>query len=166
MERDKALQILSEHKAELAQKHGVKSIAIFGSTARNEAKPDSDVDILVDVNGAYSVHHAIEIGKALYWNQAGQGSTTPTLWRAVRMGKWKLVSPDYWTDYNPWRPGIEAKLENQGQPDPKTIWELYDMEADRTEVNDLADQYPDLVKEMADMYTAWERHCVPRMEKE
>ena len=48
MERDKALQILSEHKAELARKHGVKSIAIFGSTARNEARPDSDVDILVE----------------------------------------------------------------------------------------------------------------------
>ena len=48
MERDKALQILSEHKAELAQKHGVKSIAIFGSTARDEARPDSDVDILVE----------------------------------------------------------------------------------------------------------------------
>ena len=48
MERDKALKILSEHKAELEHKHGVKSIAIFGSTARNEARPDSDVDILVE----------------------------------------------------------------------------------------------------------------------
>ena len=48
MERDTALKILSEHKAELEQKHGVKSIAIFGSTARNEARPDSDVDILVE----------------------------------------------------------------------------------------------------------------------
>jgi predicted nucleotidyltransferase len=48
MERDKALKILSEHKAELQQKHGVKSIAIFGSTARNEARDDSDVDILVE----------------------------------------------------------------------------------------------------------------------
>ena len=48
MDRDKALQILSEHKDELKEKHGVKSIAIFGSTARNEATPDSDVDILVE----------------------------------------------------------------------------------------------------------------------
>lgn len=48
MERDKALEILSEHKAELEQKHGVKSIAIFGPTARNEARPDSDIDILVE----------------------------------------------------------------------------------------------------------------------
>jgi len=27
---------------------GVKSIAIFGSTARNEAREDSDVDVLVE----------------------------------------------------------------------------------------------------------------------
>jgi predicted nucleotidyltransferase len=48
MERDTALKILSEHKAELRRKHGVGSIAIFGSTARNEARPNSDVDILVE----------------------------------------------------------------------------------------------------------------------
>ena len=48
---------------------------------------------------------------------------------------------------------------NEPQPDPKTIWELYDMEADRTEVNDLADQYPDRVREMAELYDAWQRHC-------
>ncbi|HAL47286.1 MAG: nucleotidyltransferase family protein [SAR202 cluster bacterium] len=48
MERDEALKILSEHKAEFREKHGVKSIAIFGSTARDEARPDSDVDILVE----------------------------------------------------------------------------------------------------------------------
>lgn len=30
---------------------GVKSIALFGSVARDEARPDSDVDILVDFEG-------------------------------------------------------------------------------------------------------------------
>ena len=33
---------------------------------------------------------------ALFWNQQG-------LWRAVRMGNWKLVSPDHSIQYNPWR---------------------------------------------------------------
>ena len=55
MERDKALKILSEHKAELERKHGVKSIAIFGSTARNDARPDSDVDILVEFESGVSI---------------------------------------------------------------------------------------------------------------
>ncbi len=92
---------------------------------------------------------------ALYWNQYSETA----LWRAVRMGKWKLVSPDYWRDYNPWRPDREARSEQKARPNPNSLWELYDMEVDRTEVNDLADQYPDLVKEMAEMYDAWERHC-------
>ena len=40
--------ILSECKPELQQRFGVKSIAIFGSTARNQAGPESDVDVLVE----------------------------------------------------------------------------------------------------------------------
>ena len=33
---------------EWLERFGVKSIAVFGAVARNEAGPDSDVDILVD----------------------------------------------------------------------------------------------------------------------
>ena len=47
MSRDEVLSILAEHKAELVAM-GVKSIAIFGSTARNEAGAESDVDVLVE----------------------------------------------------------------------------------------------------------------------
>lgn len=47
MLRDDVLRILAEHKNEIAG-YGVKSLAIFGSVARGEARPDSDVDILVE----------------------------------------------------------------------------------------------------------------------
>ena len=50
MRRDEALKVLSEHKSELRQKFGVKSIAIFGSTARGEVTPQSDIDVLVGFN--------------------------------------------------------------------------------------------------------------------
>ena len=40
MRRDHALELLSDHKTELREKFGVTSIAIFGSTARDEARPD------------------------------------------------------------------------------------------------------------------------------
>ena len=50
MRRDEALKVLSEHKSELRQKFGVKSIAIFGSTARGEVTPQSDIDVLVEFN--------------------------------------------------------------------------------------------------------------------
>ncbi len=51
--------------------------------------------------------------------------------RAVRQGKWKIVS-------------------RYAQP-----WELYDMEADRTETIDLAERGSDKVKELAPLYDAW-----------
>ncbi len=47
MRRDEALRILAEHREEIAA-FGVKSLAIFGSVARDEAGPDSDVDVLVE----------------------------------------------------------------------------------------------------------------------
>lgn len=49
MRRDDALRLLAQHRAEL-ESMGVKSLALFGSVARDEAGPDSDVDVLVDVH--------------------------------------------------------------------------------------------------------------------
>ena len=54
---------------------------------------------------------------------------------AVRIGPWKLVR-----EY------------------PKA-WELYHMEADRTELHDLADQHPERVKDMLAQYEAWAARC-------
>ena len=51
MNRANVLQTLSEHKAVLVQRFGVASLALFGSTARDAAKPDSDVDLLVGFIG-------------------------------------------------------------------------------------------------------------------
>jgi arylsulfatase A-like enzyme len=61
--------------------------------------------------------------EALFWEHEGN--------RAVREGKWKLVSRN---------------------PDK---WELYDIEADRTELNNLAEQQPDRAKAMAEKYQSW-----------
>lgn len=47
MQRDEVLRILAEHHDEIAS-FGVKSLAIFGSVARGEAGPLSDVDLLVE----------------------------------------------------------------------------------------------------------------------
>lgn len=48
MRRDEALRFLSFHRQELMERFGVCSLALFGSVARDEAGPDSDVDILVE----------------------------------------------------------------------------------------------------------------------
>lgn len=47
MKRDDVLAILANHRAQLTAL-GVKSLNLFGSVARDEARPDSDVDFLVE----------------------------------------------------------------------------------------------------------------------
>jgi uncharacterized protein len=49
MKRDEVLAILAAHREKL-QELGVKSLNLFGSVARDEARSDSDVDFLVDFN--------------------------------------------------------------------------------------------------------------------
>jgi arylsulfatase len=55
--------------------------------------------------------------------------------RGVRCGKWKLVAV-------------------KGRP-----WELYDMQADRTELNNMAAAFPEKVKELSTLYDAWADRC-------
>ena len=47
MQRDQALEILSEHRETLHSRYGIATISVFGSVARDEAGEGSDVDILV-----------------------------------------------------------------------------------------------------------------------
>lgn len=49
MKQDGVLQILKQKNAEMTKQFGVKSL-LFGSVARNEATPASDVDLLVEFN--------------------------------------------------------------------------------------------------------------------
>ena len=70
--------------------------------------------------------------------QGGQLAERSLFWEhegnsAAREGRWKLVS----------------RFPN--------AWELYDMAQDRTEENDLSDQYPDRVRKMASDYELWAR---------
>jgi len=53
MERDRVLDLIRAHLAELNQL-GVRSLALFGSVARNEARPDSDIDLLVELDPPYT----------------------------------------------------------------------------------------------------------------
>lgn len=48
-QRDQVLSILSSHADEI-RRLGVNHLALFGSTVRNEARDDSDIDILVDID--------------------------------------------------------------------------------------------------------------------
>ena len=47
MKLTEALNIISQHQGDLAR-FKVKSLAIFGSVARDEARSESDIDLLVE----------------------------------------------------------------------------------------------------------------------
>ena len=48
MKREEVISRLSRQLPEIQQRFGVKTLAVFGSVARQEARADSDVDVLVE----------------------------------------------------------------------------------------------------------------------
>jgi predicted nucleotidyltransferase len=49
LERDRVLRILREHEVEIRAR-GVTRLRMFGSMARGEAAPESDVDLIADID--------------------------------------------------------------------------------------------------------------------
>ena len=47
--KEEILKLLQLHKGELVKKFGVKKLALFGSYVRDEAKEQSDIDIVVEI---------------------------------------------------------------------------------------------------------------------
>ena len=71
---DNVLDALRTHESEL-RRLGVSHAAVFGSVARGEASPDSDIDVLVELDR----HHPIGIFEyarlKLYINQILDGAS-------------------------------------------------------------------------------------------
>ena len=62
MTRDEAIAALKRHEAEL-RRRGVSHAGVFGSVARGDAGPDSDIDVLVrlDPETAFSLWDYVAI---------------------------------------------------------------------------------------------------------
>jgi uncharacterized protein len=52
MDRTSIITFLQAHKVEMAQQYGATKIGLAGSYARNEAREDSDIDIIVEIKSA------------------------------------------------------------------------------------------------------------------
>ena len=65
--------------------------------------------------------------EALFWEHEGN--------RAVRMGRWKLVSK------------------------ARGRWELYDLQADRTELTDLVERRQEVAEDLRRRYGEWAERC-------
>ena len=64
MTRDEVLEKISEIRDELAN-HQVKSLALFGSAARNALGKDSDVDILVEFSQPVGLFEFVRLKRFL-----------------------------------------------------------------------------------------------------
>ena len=51
MNRQRAIKILTQLKPELVKRFGITRLALFGSTVRDEAREDSDIDIIISFDG-------------------------------------------------------------------------------------------------------------------
>ena len=89
--KEKILKDLAGDKAELQKHFKVRKLALFGSYARGEQHPGSDVDILVDVDpsiGLDFVTLAERIEKLLGTNVDLVSS------RAISPKAWTIIEPE------------------------------------------------------------------------
>jgi predicted nucleotidyltransferase len=65
MKRADVLRKLRAERDNLRERFGVESLALFGSVARDEAGPDSDVDVLVDFNRPITLFDLVAVQQHL-----------------------------------------------------------------------------------------------------
>lgn len=61
-------QLLQSKRSQIlhiAERHGAQDVRVFGSVARGEVRPDSDIDFLVKMEGGRSLLDLIELGQEL-----------------------------------------------------------------------------------------------------
>lgn len=59
------MSILSANRDDLARQFGVRHLALFGSTARDQAREESDVDILVEFEGPATYNRYLGLLRSL-----------------------------------------------------------------------------------------------------
>lgn len=65
MKREQAIELLREKQTELTERYPVKTLTLFGSVARDEARAESDIDILVEFSQPVGLFHFIELQQRL-----------------------------------------------------------------------------------------------------
>jgi predicted nucleotidyltransferase len=65
MKRNDVLRILQKERQELVDRYNISARSVFGSVARDDARQDSDVDILVEFSQPVGLFQFIELQQRL-----------------------------------------------------------------------------------------------------
>jgi len=100
---EEILSTLREQHATLSQRFPIRRMALFGSWARGDAREDSDVEILVDVDPSIGLGF-VELGDEL----------ENALGRRVDLVSRRAIKPSFWPPDAPpnpvWTPPVGASL--------------------------------------------------------
>lgn len=84
------LEDLRRLKPELAKRYPIKELGVFGSYARGEQRPDSDLDVLVDFDGPVGLLDFVGLKQDLS-DELGVGvdlvmaeAPKPRIWQRIR----------------------------------------------------------------------------------
>jgi excisionase family DNA binding protein len=71
--------------ASWAQRHGVQTLSVFGSAARGELRPESDIDLVMELKSGTRIGLFEHVGMA--------GELEVIFGRAVDLGTWNALKP-------------------------------------------------------------------------
>jgi predicted nucleotidyltransferase len=88
---DQVLATLREQHALLSRRYPIRRLALFGSWARGDARVDSDVDVLVDVDPSIGLRF-VDLGDEL--EKALGRRVDLVSRRAIKPSLWKQIEPE------------------------------------------------------------------------
>lgn len=129
-------ELLQEKRTEIlkiAAQYGASNVRIFGSVARGEAKPDSDIDFLMDIQAGRSLLNRIALIQDLedLLNRKVDVAKPETLHESIReqilQEATKRLSPEFRAKYPevPWRriAGLrDVLIHDYLRVDPDEVW--------------------------------------------
>jgi predicted nucleotidyltransferase len=88
---EEILATLREQRSVLSQRYPIRRLALFGSWARGDAREDSDVDVLVEVDPSIGLRF-VDLGDDL--EKALGRRVDLVSRRAIKPSLWKRIEPD------------------------------------------------------------------------
>jgi predicted nucleotidyltransferase len=88
---EEILATLREQHTRLSQRYPIRRLALFGSWARGDAREDSDVDVMVEVDPSIGLRF-VDLGEEL--EQALGRRVDLVSRRAIKPSLWKRIEPE------------------------------------------------------------------------